>query len=114
RSRDPAAAARDRRRTRVHGIVDGLSVMFAPDAVSDIRTFVSRAVRLDPAALVRFRPEPDHTSLWTVLPFGVLARRTVPGRVADDVTVSATELLESLPGLPSRRVDEQWRGSLPS
>jgi hypothetical protein len=94
--------------------------------VADAGAFLTRLVRLDPAALVRLRPaarpgdpssgEGRRTALWGRLPWGVLAVRTVAGAGCGDVTVSAAELLAVLSAngaaLPVRR-DAQWRWPLP-
>ncbi|HZE42098.1 MAG TPA: hypothetical protein VE172_25155, partial [Stackebrandtia sp.] len=85
------------------------------DAPADARAFLARTRRLDPAALVRLRPDgDDRVRWWTVLPFGVLATVSLPGHVDADVTVRAADLDAALPDgpLPTRH-DELWRGSLP-
>lgn len=90
--------------------------MIGPESVADAGAFCVRLVRLDPAALVRLRPDdrPGLVALWARLPFDVLVTRTVGGAVADDTTVRAGELLAALPAgpLPARR-DADWRGALP-
>ncbi|GIG68616.1 hypothetical protein [Phytomonospora endophytica] len=74
--------------------------------------FAARAMRFSPEALVRLRPSGDGTGrLWTVLPFRVLACRTVATAHDDDVTVRAADLLRS--GPPSRH-DGSWRTTLPT
>ena len=104
----------------------------------DAGAFLSRLLRLDPAALVRLRPmragvgagrdvdearRPadavggDLVEMWAMLPFGVLVGRVVPSGVERDVTVSAAELLatltdHSLPEPPRR--DAAWHWPLPS
>lgn len=86
---------------------------------SDAAVFLVRLTRLDPAAVVRLRPQgPDLTALWARLPWDVLVTRTVPRAIADDVTVSAAELLAALSapeaaGPPPARKDAQWRWALP-
>ncbi|GAA4900224.1 hypothetical protein LX16_0615 [Stackebrandtia albiflava] len=89
--------------------------MLSTAAPGDLRTFLARLRRLDPAALVRIRPEPDGgVRLWTVLPFHVLATRAMPGRTPGDVTVRAADLWDGLTSdtVPTR-YDGQWRGMLP-
>jgi hypothetical protein len=86
-------------------------------AVADVGAFLARVTRLDPATLVRLRPDGrGGTALWARLPWEVLATRTVPGGPGRDVTVAATALLAELaaagPALPATR-DEQWRWPLP-
>ena len=105
---------------------------------ADAGAFLVRLVRLDPAALVRLRPEPTgarqalgapegRTEMWARLPFDVLATRRLASPVSGDVTVSAAELLAvlesmtphapytpgqgELAGLPRR--DTEWRSALP-
>ncbi|MET8090359.1 hypothetical protein [Micromonospora sp. NPDC005220] len=89
--------------------------------VADAGAFLARLVRLDPVAPVRLRPAgaPGRVALWARLPWQVLVVRTVaggPADVAEDVTVTAAELLAELerggPALPTRR-DAQWRWPLP-
>lgn len=86
----------------------------APESVRDAGAFLARLVRLDRSALVRLRPADDRVALWGHLPFDVLATRTVTGRLPEDLTVRAGELLAALPdgALPTRR-DAEWRGALP-
>jgi hypothetical protein len=88
---------------------------------ADLAVFLSRAVTLDPAALVRLRSVGDRVAGYLVLPFGVLVSRSAAGRVAPaDITVGAADLLAALDrvpvgspiGLPPRR-DADWRGALP-
>ena len=104
---------------------------------ADAGAFLVRLVRLDPAALVRLRPEPmgarpalapeeNRTEMWARLPFDVLATRRLATPMSGDVTVSAAELLAvlesmtptgrgaavgELAGLPRR--DTEWRWGLP-
>ena len=104
---------------------------------ADAGAFLVRLVRLDPAALVRVKPEPmgarqalapedGRTEMWARLPFDVLATRRLASTVSGDVTVSAAELLAvlesmspqarggaggELAGLPRR--DTEWRWALP-
>lgn len=86
--------------------------------VADAGVFLSRLVRLDPAALVRLRPAEasGQVELWARLPWTTLVTRTVTGTASADATVSAKELLDRLdrgdPEMPRRR-DSQWRWPLP-
>lgn len=94
--------------------------------VGDLGAFLGRAVRLDPASLVRLRAAgaERHIAAYARLPFDVLVGRTVRGAIPEpDVTVAAADLVAALdravPGaegcavpLPPRR-DAQWRGPLP-
>lgn len=94
-----------------------MTAELAAEAVGDVGAFLARLVRLDAAALVRLRPQrAGVTALWAELPFGVLATRSVPAALAEDVTVRAAELLAVLErgerALP-RRYDEAWRTPLP-
>jgi hypothetical protein len=92
----------------------------------DLAEFVGRAVRLDPAVVVRLRARPGSdgdpaaVEAWAPTPFDALVSRTAPGEVTpDDVTVVGSDLLAGLavagsrsvePGTP---VDDRWRGPLP-
>jgi hypothetical protein len=82
-----------------------------PDAVA----FLSRALRLDPGALVRLRPAAGGAvALWSRLPWGVLVCRGVRADVPADRTVGARDLLAAVDGeLPAAR-DADWRWSLPA
>lgn len=89
----------------------------APEAVPDLGAFLARLVRMDRAALVRFRPvRPGVTELWARLPFDVLVTRLIRSGPAEDATVRAVELLDRLehgnPSLPGRH-DLAWRSPLP-
>lgn len=88
---------------------------------ADLAAFLSRAVRLDPAVLVRLRAGGGATAAYVRLPFGVLVSRSARTEEAPtDATVGAAALVAALestgPGeaavLPGRR-DEAWRGQLP-
>lgn len=89
----------------------------APAAVADLGAFLARLLRLDPGALVRLRPSAGGVvSVWSRLPFDVLATRLVRWPVASDATVRAAELLAVLERgeteLPARH-DLAWRSALP-
>lgn len=105
-----------------------------PASVADTGAYLARLLRLDRAALVRLRPsaavagtaagDPDRDAatigLWARLPFEVLVTRQVRGRLAEDATVLAADLLARLTDpagegsdLPVRR-DADWRWPLPS
>jgi hypothetical protein len=82
---------------------------------ADAGAFLSRLLRLDPAAPVRCRAvTARRAAMWGRLPWGVLVTRTVAAIDALDITVSAAELLAGLgvAGAPARR-DHAWRWSLP-
>ena len=91
-----------------HGLADA----------ADVGAFLSRLVRLDPAAVVRLRPAeaPGRVTLWARVPWGVLVARTVAGSVAQDATVAGRALLDEVAAggaaLPARR-DGDWRWPLP-
>ncbi|GAA2530549.1 hypothetical protein [Pilimelia columellifera] len=112
-----------------------------PTGVGDVGAFLARLLRLDAAAVVRLRPEPDGagTALWARLPWEVLVTRLVVGGPGQDVTVSAAELLATVAsgpvswwsasaggapaagsgvvaggdGTPLARRDADWRWTLP-
>lgn len=89
----------------------------------DLSTFVDRALRLDDAAVIRFRDRPGTGQVvaWVSTGFDVLASRVVAGRVRPtDLSAGADTLARSLPvmdgtgfvelGFP---MDSAWRGVLP-
>jgi hypothetical protein len=83
---------------------------------ANVETFLTRLIRLDPAAVVRLRPSRDSEAaqIWAMLPFRVLVTRPLAAPVETDVTVSAEELLAHLGSeTDPRRRDEAWRWPLP-
>lgn len=76
-----------------------------------IGDFLTRLVRLDPAAVVRVRTG----EVWARVPWNVLVTRTVSGLSAD-TTVRASAWLSLGGDDPSSlpRLDGEWRTSLPS
>lgn len=95
-----------------------------PDTVErdDLAVFVARAVRLDPAGVVRMRSVTGgRVEAWATTPFDALATRAVRGVLAPgDVTVVGSDLLAALavvggPSVePGVAVDDRWRGPVPS
>jgi hypothetical protein len=88
------------------------------DDRGDLGTFVGRAVRLDPMALVRLRVTQGRVTAWVTTPFDVLATRSVPGTLdPTDVTAPATALLTALSVERAATVDPGtgglWQGLLP-
>lgn len=97
-----------------------MTVLLIPDVDErgDLGTFVGRAVRLDPAALVRLRVVGGRVTAWATTPFDVLATRSVPGSLEPgDVTAPAAALLTALSVERSAGVDPGagglWQGLLP-
>ncbi|WP_280492782.1 hypothetical protein [Nocardia asiatica] len=96
-------------------------VLHVPDPAEreNLATFLTRAVRLDPAAVVRLRRRGEkYVSAWVVTGFEALAMRTVVAELGvDDVTVSADLVLAgSASGSPidlGYSMDSAWRGALP-
>ncbi len=92
-----------------------------PDQRRDLGVFVDRALRLDPAAVVRLRMRSDGLlGAWVATGFDVLACRVVAGSVSPaDVTVGADHLHRGLTENASPKVDaglpmdSAWRGALP-
>lgn len=85
---------------------------------ADAGAFLARLRRLDPAALVRIRPDgPGRLALWARLPWEVLVTRVVAGSSTADAAVSAGALLAVLRAgdvpLPPR-LDARWRWALPA
>ncbi len=91
--------------------------MIAATARADAGAFAYRLVRLDPQAVIRLRPVGDGLAqLWAMLPFKVLATRTIATDLDTDTTIAAADLLARLddPHLPpATRRDAQWRWPLP-
>ncbi|MFC7480807.1 hypothetical protein ACFQX7_13315 [Luedemannella flava] len=91
--------------------------MIPPDARADVGAFAYRLSRLDPLAVVRLRPAgPGLVQLWGMLPFKVLASRTIAAHLDGDVTLAAADLLARLddPELPPPvRRDSAWMWPLP-
>jgi hypothetical protein len=104
-------------------------VWLGPDSVAahraDLAAFAERAVRLDPAAVIRLRARTaDQFAAWAATGLDVLAGRVVAGALKpDDLSVGADELARGLaamdltdssgyvsPGFP---MDSAWRGALP-
>ncbi|MGV9817618.1 hypothetical protein [Nocardia xishanensis] len=90
-----------------------------PAERENLATFLSRAVRLDPAALVRLRRRGErYVSAWVATGFEALAVRTVVAELGvDDVTVGADLVLAGLgtssPVDLGYSMDSAWRGALP-
>ncbi|WP_028478693.1 hypothetical protein [Nocardia sp. CNY236] len=96
-------------------------VLRVPDPAhrDDLAAFLTRALRLDPAAVVRLRRrEQRHVSSWVATGFEALAVRTVVAELGvDDVTVGAEFVLAGLSNGDSidlgYSMDSAWRGALP-
>jgi hypothetical protein len=96
-------------------------VLHVPDPAEreNLATFLTRAVRLDPAAVVRLRRRGEkHVAAWVATGFEALAMRTVVAELGvDDVTVGADLVLAgSASGGPidlGFSMDSAWRGALP-
>jgi len=84
----------------------------------ELAQFVSRLLRLDPAALVRLRPEPNGSGCaWAMLPFRVLVGRRLSQSPPTDITVRAADLARALADGEVgelARWDEAWRWPVPS
>jgi hypothetical protein len=117
----PVAAAGNRRAV---GVATGAVLRFAgPADAGDLAAFLGRAVRLDPAALVRLRGAGRGAiTAYVWLPFGVLVSRSArTAEAPPDATVGAAPLLEAVEAadgdqsvaLPARQ-DAAWRGQLPA
>lgn len=93
-----------------------------PAERENLATFVSHAIRLDPAAVIRLRRRGvNYVSAWATTGFEALAVRTVVAALGtDDVTVGADMVLAALhaPGSGSAfslgyPMDSAWRTALP-
>lgn len=102
----------------------GQQTLHIPDPAEreNLATFISHAVRLDPAAVIRLRRRGErYVSAWAATSFEALAVRTV---VADlsvgDITVGGDTVLSGLHGPDSAdpiplgySMDSAWRTALP-
>lgn len=89
----------------------------------DLTTFVDRALRLDDAAVIRFRERvgTGQVVAWVSTGFDVLASRVVAGRVRPaDLSAGADTLARTLPVMDAEGfvelgfpMDSAWRGALP-
>ncbi|NEW40715.1 hypothetical protein GV794_01565 [Nocardia cyriacigeorgica] len=90
-----------------------------PAERENLATFLGRAIRLDPAVVVRLRRRGERwVSAWVATGFETLAARTVVAELGvDDVTVGADTVLAGLAsGSPidlGYSMDSAWRGALP-
>ncbi|OXR47063.1 hypothetical protein B7C42_00183 [Nocardia cerradoensis] len=93
-----------------------------PAERENLATFLTHAIRLDPAAVVRLHRRGDrYVTAWTATGFEVLAARTVVGELdVVDVTVAGDAALSGLerPGADGRievgySMDSAWRTALP-
>lgn len=96
-------------------------VLTVPDPAEreNLATFLTRAQRLDPAAVVRLRRRGEGlVTAWVATGFEALATRTVGAELqVDDATVGADTVLAALdvPGPIDLgySMDSAWRGALP-
>ncbi len=87
----------------------------------NLSTFVSKAVRLDEAAVIRLRTRPDgRVAAWATTGFDALATRAIAATLRpSDTTAGADALLQGLESAVDGRVDlgysmdSAWRGALP-
>ncbi|OBB99134.1 hypothetical protein [Mycobacterium sp. 852002-40037_SCH5390672] len=89
---------------------------------TDLAAFVDRALRLDDAAIIRFRTRSQGlVTAWVATGFDVLASRVVVGEVRPgDLSVGADALARGLSAMdacgyvnPGFAMDSAWRGALP-
>jgi hypothetical protein len=98
-------------------------ILTVPDAVEreNLTAFLSKAVRLDEAAVVRLRARDNgKLSVWVSTGFDALAVRVISGTmVPDDTSAAADQLLVALRSAsdgtvdPGFSMDSAWRGALP-
>ncbi|MCM6777681.1 hypothetical protein NDR87_29500 [Nocardia sp. CDC159] len=93
-----------------------------PAERENLATFVARAIRLDPAAVIRLRRRGvNYVSAWAATGFEALAVRTVVAELGvGDVTVGGDLILSGLNGPDAGApidlgysMDSAWRGALP-
>ncbi|WP_068273447.1 hypothetical protein [Aldersonia kunmingensis] len=96
-------------------------VVADPGERENLLSFLTHAVRLDEAAVVRLRRRADgRVAAWVATGFDVLAQRAVEAELTpEDATVAAGELLATLSGHKGGEIalgfamDSAWRGALP-
>lgn len=96
---------------------------FLQAEAGDLAVFLGHAVRVDPAALVRFKRRADGAvAAWTTTAgFDTLAGRAFAAQISPaDMCVGAEHLLAALTAAPAGErvdpgfpMDASWRGSLP-
>jgi hypothetical protein len=93
-----------------------------PAQRADLAAFTERTLRLDDAAVIRFRTRSDTTLMaWVATGFDVLAGRALQGRVRPhDLSVGADQLARTVAAAdqsgyidPGFAMDSAWRGVLP-
>lgn len=98
--------------------------IWVPDQAdrADLLTYAQRALRTDPAAVIRLRSRsPDVTVVWVATGFDVLASRVIRGRLRPaDLCCGAEVLTAAIPKsddagfiAPGFSMDSGWRGALP-
>ncbi|MTE13311.1 hypothetical protein [Nocardia aurantiaca] len=104
--------------------MSGQLTLHVPDPAEreNLATFISHAIRLDSAAVIRLRRRGDrYVSAWAATGFEALAVRTVVADLGmDDVTVSGDVILAGLHGPDAGTafdlgyaMDSAWRAALP-
>lgn len=102
-------------------VSDRVLTITDPVERANLSAFVTRAVRLDEAAVVRLHVRGTRAvTAWAPTGFDALAGRTIMGRLKpSDVTVSADSLLQGLESYAGDgmalgfAMDSAWRGALP-
>jgi hypothetical protein len=102
-------------------VADRSLLVADPAERENLVSFLTNAVRLDEAAVVRLRRRRDgRVAAWVATGFDVLAQRAVQAVLTpDDATVAADELLATLSGSAGGSIalgfpmDSAWRGALP-
>jgi hypothetical protein len=102
-------------------VVERSLLVADPGERENLVSFLSNAVRLDEAAVVRLRRRLDgRVAAWVATGFDVLAARAVAAVLTPaDATVAADELLATLTGSGGGAItlgyamDSSWRGALP-
>ncbi|WP_305091944.1 hypothetical protein [Prescottella sp. R16] len=91
-----------------------------PAERTNLAAFVTRALRLDEAAVIRVRRRDDeHVTVWAPTGFDALATRVAAGSVRPtDLTAAGDVLLSGLTGGTADigvgyAMDSAWRGALP-
>ncbi|MBB3039123.1 hypothetical protein [Hoyosella altamirensis] len=107
--------------TEIAGGVERHLILRGRSSRADLGAFLTRALRLDESAVIRFRNRGEgHVTAWVNTGLDVLAARTIEGQATPtDLITAADHLLQTLRQTRSGIIhagysmDSAWRGALP-